>query len=131
MNYRKYYEEMCNLKIPSNCEIHHIDFNRQNNNINNLVMLPATLHTKYHTKLSEYKGFNLELDEQLKSPLIGYNYNEFALNEWTMRAKKFVETWYECESYVCYRDYKLGLSHLIDVEQIEEVLYGKNKSTQN
>ena len=29
-------------------EIHHIDFNRNNNNFNNLVLLPKKLHHQFH-----------------------------------------------------------------------------------
>lgn len=38
------------LSVPQNCIIHHRDFNRQNNEINNLVMLPKSWHTELHNK---------------------------------------------------------------------------------
>ena len=32
----------------SNYEVHHIDEDRSNNDIENLVLLPKELHSKYH-----------------------------------------------------------------------------------
>lgn len=51
MNYRKLYEKHYNLKIPKNWEIHHIDANRNNNDINNLIMLPKKLHKALHNHI--------------------------------------------------------------------------------
>jgi len=48
MNYRKYYSDYYGIKIDSSYAIHHIDFDRNNNNINNLLLLPRKLHSKYH-----------------------------------------------------------------------------------
>ena len=48
MNYRTFYEKHYKLKIPKNWEIHHIDADRKNNNINNLIMLPKKLHRALH-----------------------------------------------------------------------------------
>lgn len=48
MNYRIFYEKHYKLKIPKNWEIHHIDADRKNNNINNLIMLPKKLHRALH-----------------------------------------------------------------------------------
>ena len=48
INYRKLYEEHHNLKIPKDWEIHHIDANRDNNKLKNLIMLPKQLHRALH-----------------------------------------------------------------------------------
>lgn len=50
--YRKYYEESVGTKIDKDYEIHHLDFNRHNNYIINLVALPKYLHRKYHNTLA-------------------------------------------------------------------------------
>lgn len=47
-SYRQIYEEALGEQIIQNYVIHHIDFDRTNNQISNLVMLPKELHTKYH-----------------------------------------------------------------------------------
>lgn len=51
MNYRNLYEKHYNLKIPKNWEIHHIDSNRNNNDINNLIMMPKKLHRALHNHI--------------------------------------------------------------------------------
>lgn len=42
------YEYLTGLKTPNNFDIHHIDMNRQNNDITNLVCLPLQLHRDFH-----------------------------------------------------------------------------------
>jgi len=51
MNYRKLYEEYHNLKIPKDWDIHHIDADRENNKIDNLIMLPSKLHQALHNHI--------------------------------------------------------------------------------
>ena len=53
-NYKKYFEKYCNIKVPVNYEIHHIDLNHKNNDISNLMILPKELHRKYHKIYKEY-----------------------------------------------------------------------------
>lgn len=49
MDYRKIYSEYYNLKWDSKLfEVHHIDRNKNNNDIKNLVLLPKKLHQEYH-----------------------------------------------------------------------------------
>tara|TARA_S200002703_G_C3736998_1_gene226584 strand:- start:674 stop:880 length:207 start_codon:yes stop_codon:yes gene_type:complete len=47
MNYRKLYENKIG-KIPNDWEIHHIDFNHNNNNIDNLIAIPKIVHVVIH-----------------------------------------------------------------------------------
>lgn len=47
MDYRKIYIEKFG-EIPQEFEIHHIDLNRENNLLNNLVAIPKELHKEYH-----------------------------------------------------------------------------------
>lgn len=65
MDYRALYEQVYGITIPDGFDIHHIDFNHDNNNPNNLVMLPRELHKKlhyYHTEFSHVKT-NYTLDD--------------------------------------------------------------------
>lgn len=48
MNYRKLYEKHYGIKIPPEYDIHHIDGNRGNNAIDNLVLLPKHTHATLH-----------------------------------------------------------------------------------
>lgn len=47
-NYRAYYKQYYGIEFGSNYVVHHIDFNRENNDIRNLLLLPKELHAKYH-----------------------------------------------------------------------------------
>ena len=47
MSYRKLYEKHID-KIPKGYEVHHIDFNHKNNNIDNLIAIPKKVHTVIH-----------------------------------------------------------------------------------
>ena len=46
--YRLKYEYLTNRKIPEGFNVHHIDGNRKNNVMTNLVALPLKLHADYH-----------------------------------------------------------------------------------
>lgn len=47
-NYRKLYKEYYKIDFGNDYEVHHIDLNHNNNDIRNLILLPKTLHRKYH-----------------------------------------------------------------------------------
>ena len=47
MDYRKKYKKHYG-EIPNDWDVHHIDFNRKNNQIENLVAIPIELHKKIH-----------------------------------------------------------------------------------
>lgn len=49
MNYLDIYKNATGLSWNRDMfEIHHIDKNRKNNDISNLVLIPTVLHQKYH-----------------------------------------------------------------------------------
>lgn len=104
MNYRKYYEDKCNIKIPKDFEIHHIDGNRNNNNIKNLVMLPKELHQEYHYIVEKLKN-QFCIEYNITSILDNGN----GINEVShYYYQKFYEIISKCNKYADYRDYLLG-----------------------
>lgn len=103
-NYRKIYEKKCNIKIPKNYEIHHVDFNRENNNIRNLVMLPKEIHQEYHKAYEELNSFYIQ-KEIISIIDKGNGINEIYKNKY----EKFIRIWEECCKYANYRDFCLGL----------------------
>lgn len=54
-DYRKYYKDYYGISFPETMHIHHIDGNRSNNNIENLVLLPSKVHQDYHLIESDFK----------------------------------------------------------------------------
>lgn len=49
IDYRKIYKNHYNIEFGKEYVVHHIDENRDNNEISNLLLLPLELHSKYHT----------------------------------------------------------------------------------
>ena len=47
-NYRTSYKKYFGIEFGREYAVHHIDGNRENNDISNLVLLPTKLHSKYH-----------------------------------------------------------------------------------
>lgn len=55
-NYRLKYKRYYGIEFGKEFDIHHIDFNHLNNDINNLLLLPKELHSKYHLLINELGG---------------------------------------------------------------------------
>lgn len=51
-NYREKYKRYYGIEFGKEYDIHHIDLNHNNNDIDNLVLLPKELHCKYHFYLN-------------------------------------------------------------------------------
>lgn len=47
-DYRKKYKRHYGIEFGKDYDIHHLDFDRNNNDISNLLLLPAELHKRYH-----------------------------------------------------------------------------------
>lgn len=106
-DYVKYYKEITNKDFDSNkYQVHHIDLNRNNNDISNLVMLPKELHTKYHIIEQELRGVNFVPDLRIKSVIdMGNGYNSFLEYKLSILNKILKE----CNRWNDYKNYLLGL----------------------
>lgn len=102
-DYRKIYEERCHITIPDDYEIHHIDFDRNNNDIRNLVMLPKELHQQYHKCVEEIQKFYIQ--ETITSILDNGN-GINRMNKYYY--ENFINVWEKCCEYADYRDFLLG-----------------------
>ena len=56
-DYRKFYKEYYGIDFGSEYSIHHIDFDRSNNDIGNLIVLPHSLHNNYHICIQQIRGY--------------------------------------------------------------------------
>ena len=97
MNYRKKYEELLNLILSNEEEIHHLDMDRENNNINNLVAIPKKLHKQYHSYLRIYEdGLKMVqcTSEEFKKE---YAYD---IRKWKEHTEKLIKVENEIKIYI-------------------------------
>lgn len=52
-DYRKLYKKHYDIEFGPEYVIHHIDENRDNNEIENLILLPSSLHSRFHEAIRE------------------------------------------------------------------------------
>lgn len=94
-NYREKYKQYYGIDFGSDCAIHHIDFNRSNNDIDNLLLLPRNLHAKYHMCLSSCA------DKEHKINGIIGEWDKYQLKE----LKNLVEALEEISRWVKWKQY--------------------------
>lgn len=109
-NYRKYYKNYYNIDFDKKYVVHHIDCNRENNNIHNLVLLPVELHIKYHNQKIIIE--NIEMPTKIcGNGNSGYSCYLYEL-------KKFINILEECNKWYDYKMYLEGIIpnfHNIDI----------------
>lgn len=54
MGYRKFYTEATGRKVPKTFTVHHINHDRSDSDILNLVALPQKLHVEYHRSFPRF-----------------------------------------------------------------------------
>lgn len=100
-NYRLKYKRYYGIEFDKSYEIHHIDFNKQNNDIDNLLLLPKELHNKYHYYLQvldllNWKKGKLELNLKISQfGLLTYVSNDAII--------EFVKVYNECQKWLAYK----------------------------
>ena len=113
-NYRQYVEWFYGIKIPSNYEVHHIDLDRTNCDIENLLILPKDLHHRYHYCLTSFKGgdtFTANVNMKL-----GTN-SRYELQMYS----KLALTLMECQKWIEYKMYLDGqMPNIHNIELSEE-----------
>jgi hypothetical protein len=93
-NYRKDYIEYYKFKeIPKEYHIHHMDLNKKNNYIKNLLLLPSKLHQQYHYYYSILKSVNYE---QYLLDIKHNNYEDYYMIN---AFNKFAEIKIECSKW--------------------------------
>lgn len=101
-DYRAKYKRYYNIEFSKNFVIHHIDLNHDNNDINNLLLLPKKLHSSYH--------FHLDILKSMEMPMLitgnGCNSQNYYLN----MLEDFLKVLVECNKWY---DFKLHLEGLM------------------
>ena len=69
VDYRKYYERKKGIRLRKDWDVHHLDFNRENNDIENLYAMPKVMHQYIHRHWgkSEIDELNDEMRKWVKS----------------------------------------------------------------
>ena len=107
MNYRKKYEDYFNVNLPSDIVVHHIDANRENNSLDNLVAMPRELHSRYHSQKNELFSVLSHADDKyldLEIIISGIALNNYYLE----MMKSFINTYNECWEWLAYKLYLEG-----------------------
>ena len=99
-NYREKYKRHYGIDFDKNYAVHHIDGNRQNNDIKNLVLLPTRLHSKYHFLKTTVEAMPLPT----KITGNGLNTQSYYLTS----LEEFLETLRECNKWYDYKMYLDG-----------------------
>jgi hypothetical protein len=98
-NYREKYKRYYNIDFGSEYVVHHIDENKQNNDISNLLLLPRKLHSKYHACKLQYMMTpyysDLSPSGSISRSLYRTTYNEF--EEILEEAEKWVNLKYSMD----------------------------------
>lgn len=98
-NYRLKYKQYFGIDFDDTYDIHHIDGDHSNNDINNLLLLPSKLHSKYH--------FQKQIIEAQPVPtkICGNGVN--GQNYYLSCLESFLKTLQECNKW---HDFKMYLS---------------------
>ena len=108
MHYRKLYEIVTQQKIPTGFEVHHIDLNHYNDDINNLVAIPKELHKKFHKYINSIESCRVvndfKFDDLYK---IGGNFNL----DWDLITQDLIEVlpiMREIHKYILFKESRLA-----------------------
>lgn len=100
MDYREFYKKHYNIDFGRDYQVHHIDGNRENNDISNLLLLPTQLHQEYHQKKEDIEV--LKLETQITGCRVHTN------NLYTYVLNDFLEVLSRCNDWYDYKSYLDG-----------------------
>lgn len=105
-DYHAFYEKQTGKPVPTDFHVHHIDFDRGNNNISNLVAIPSDLHNLYHTLYDSFSTFKpLSIPLPNSPTQNGNGHFEYYANV----TSRFYKVYKEVQDFCIFRDWLLGL----------------------
>lgn len=111
-NYKKKYKDFFHIEFGKEFDIHHIDGNRENNDISNLLLLPKKLHLSYHTESSICSiNYSPKIISVIQK---GNAANDFYIKH----INEFHEIYTECQKWADYKAFLMGYIpniHNIDI----------------
>ena len=96
-NSKKIYADYFKIQVKKGYHIHHIDFNPENNDIENLLLLPDDLHRRLHEVKNSY-GALLEGQKNLFSNIRSYGVMSLATHEISMIYEE-IGIWVEIKAF--------------------------------
>ena len=109
MGYRHTYEEYYKVKLDNSWDVHHIDYDHNNNDVNNLVALPNYLHQKLHMA---HNQFELSKQNFSLSDIVLHSGQLCAHTEFMQALNNYVNIVNECTVFMTMRDFsKMGLNN--------------------
>lgn len=101
-DYRTKYKRFYNIEFGKEYAIHHIDFDRTNNDISNLVLLPTELHSKYHLIIN---ALSICPQKPKADGIIDVRLSNFLITDYNAKMFDLLpETVAECRKWIKWRD---------------------------
>lgn len=116
-NYRAKYKRFYNIEFGKEYAIHHIDLDRTNNDISNLLLLPTELHSKYHLILN---AISICPQKPKADGFIDVRLSNFLITEYNAKMFELLpETIAECRKWLKWKheNYSVAARKLIFQER--------------
>ena len=117
-DYRRKFKRYYNINYSDEYVIHHIDLNHENNDINNLMILPKKLHQLYHYYLNitgwwKEEKYTRQINVKISGNQIG---NDAEYNDAIIKLLEIISECRKWYDYKLYLDGKLNNIHGISIE---------------
>ena len=104
-NYRAMFKRYYGIEFSNKYEVHHIDLNHENNDINNLMLLPRELHHRYHfylnaTNYGEVETYKRTIDVRIYGNAINKNTYERDMIQGLFEVLDECSIWYDYKNYL-------------------------------